>query len=212
MAEDVPVPANQTQEENTGRANTSNPQNETVVSIVNSSKVESGYSTYSKNGESVGSDLTGDGRVDLQDWQERYGDPSAPSVDPDTEKIRDLKSDESYGGSSSSGATSNEGESVSGTLEEAFAGLSDTIDSVTGQDGPREENENETSGDSATDVVSDTIDSITEAFSNLGSEADSSEEVSNASDSSDGSDEESIQTDQSDDSCSETTLGFEICF
>ncbi|MFC7311046.1 PKD domain-containing protein [Salinirubellus salinus] len=212
MAEDVPVPANQTQEENTNRANTSSPQNETVVSIVNSSEVESGYSTYSKNDKSVATDLTGDGRVDLQDWQERYGDPSAPSVEPDTEKIRDLKSSESYGGSSSSRDTSDGGESISGALKEAFGGLSDTVDSVTGQDSSSEENDNEDSDDSATDVVSDTIDSITEAFSNLGSESDSGQEESSASESSDSAEEESTQTDNSDESCSETTLGFEICF
>ena len=211
MAEDVPVPLNQTQKENTDRANASNPQNETIVSVVNSSEAESGYGTYSKDGESVATALTGDGRVDLQDWQERHGDPSAPSIDPDTEKIRDLKINQLDGSSSSSRDTSNGGESADGTLEEAFAGLSDTIDSITDHDGPSEDEGNGTSDDSATDVVSDTVDSITDAFSNLGGESDSTDQDSNASESSEYSEKESEQTDQPDDTCTETTIGFQIC-
>jgi hypothetical protein len=212
-AKDVPGPSNPTQEENTARANTSAPRNETLVNTVNSADINPGYESYVKNGKSVSNDLTGDDTVDLQDWQERYGDPTAKSIEADSEKIQTLHSDSvrETSGDNSDGTADNGG--LGDTVRDAFEDLTSSVSSVVS--GGADDNSNREPNDSEDDggiepAVSNTVDSITEAFRDLGGgDEDTGEESSSSSSSEDDTGDTGSS---SNDSCTSTTLGFEICF
>ena len=203
----VDSPNDPIQLENTARANNSAPANVSVTEVETSSESDPGFEPYSKNGQSVSTDLTGDGRVDLQDWQERYGDPAAASIEDDRETISNLNLDSEEDTSQSS---SDDPSNLDQSIQDAFDQIGDTISSAvgggsedSGQVDQQEDDDNDSIVDSATEIVDD----VTEAFNSLTTGGSSSP----PSDSRSGDDDEGSSDSDSANSCSNTGIGFGIC-
>jgi hypothetical protein len=207
LAREVPAPSNPIQKANNDRANETEPRNTSVTEFEASADAESGFEPYTRDDRTVSTDLTGDGRVDLQDWQERHGDPSAKSLENDREKISSLKYESSE--------TQESPEDVSDTASElgkavsdAFDGLSDALSPPAQDAAPAESDQPSGSEDedsSIADSVSNTVESITDAFAGLAQDSDGQDGDGDDS----GSDSESAA--ESEDSCNETSLGFTVC-
>jgi hypothetical protein len=136
------------------------PMDETSVETEAQSDSESGFDSYRKDGKSVSSDLNGDGTVDLQDWQERYGGADSPSTEQDEITVSEFKEDiHATSQESEDDSQSNMNEQV----QEAFDNLSTSADGLVDSANSIAEG----IGESVSDSVNSLQESVNDAFSNL---------------------------------------------
>jgi len=204
-AKRAPAAESPIQHANSARAENSPPKNESVTEIQRNAETNSGLEPYERNGQTVETDLNDDGDVDLQDWQERFGDPAAQNIDNDVDKVQTLKSESEERADTTGSADSGSG--LSDTLKDAFDGISESVDSIlgTGSDSNTEDN---SSSEGVVEKANDAVSDVTEAFEDLTSVKSSSKDSDSSE--SDSGQKSGSSGGTSSDSCTETALGWEV--
>jgi hypothetical protein len=136
------------------------PEDETSVETDAQSNSDPAFEAYEKDGKSVSSDLNGDGKVDLQDWQERYGGAEAPTIEQDEIAASEFKQEVHRTNQEQEDSSESD---MGQRVQDAFDNLGSSVDSLT----ESADEAVEDVGESASDSIESLQDSVNDAFSNL---------------------------------------------
>lgn len=167
-AKRVPAAESPIQHANSARAENSPPENESITEIQKDAESNSGLEPYERDGQTVETDLNDDGEVDLQDWQERFGDTSAQDIDNDVEKIQTLNSKSEESVDTTTGSDDSESR-LGDSLSDAFDDISESVDSILGTESDSS-SEDTSSSEGVIEKTNDAVSDLTDAFEDLTSD------------------------------------------